>query len=547
MRQRIALLSLVIASPLAAQTPLSSAQVSRIDSIFAKYASPDVPGCALGVSRRDTVILERAWGSADLEQSVAITPATIFEGGSVSKQFTAAAIFRLAQQGKLALDSSVRKYLPELPAYTSPITLRHMIHHTSGFRDWGTVMAIAGWPRGTRTYTQAHVLDIMARQTALNYPVGTEYLYSNSNYNLLAMIAERVSGKTLAEFTRSEIFEPLGMTSSGWRDDYARIVKGRAQAYGGADKNWRLNMPFENVYGNSSLLTTVGDLLKWSANFGSHRIGGDEFVAMELDRGKLSTGRVITYAGGVMVDSVLGTREIMHDGATAGYRAFLARYPDAGYAVAMLCNAGNVDPVPMGRAVARVVLPASPTAPTPRPDMIGVTVSEEKLKPMLGSYRLVRSDDPLTLVLEGGRLRITDGGPLLVAVSDRHFTTPSGRTHLLWDSGVQGKRGTFRVFVDAGDTTQYEAIGAPLASDRFADYAGEYQSAEADAKLSILVEKGEVIMFGRPSDRTPLKPIYADGFSARGSFIRFTRKDGKVDGFLVTSGRVRRLRFDKTS
>ncbi len=544
MNRAFALLLLAATTSLGAQAPLSAAQMSRIDSIFAPYAALDVPGCALGVSRHDSVILERAWGSADLEHSVAITPATIFEAGSVSKQFTAAAIFRLAQQGKLSLDSSVRKYLPELPAYTTPITLRHMIHHTSGLRDWGTVMAIAGWPRGTRTYTQAHVLEIVARQTALNFPVGAEYQYSNSNYNLLAMIAERVSGKTLAEFTRTEIFEPLGMTSTGWRDDYTRIVKGRAQGYSGTGKQWRLDMPFENVYGNSSLLTTVGDLLKWSANFASHRVGGEDFVAMQLQPGKLSTGRPIAYAGGVVVGSAGGTLEIVHDGATAGYRAFLARYPDAGYSVAMLCNAGNVDARALGSSVVEVVVPLWSRPKPAQSDQTGLILPDQNLTPILGAYAHVRTDEPLNLVLEKGRLRIKEGPPL-VAVSETHFTMPGGRTHLVFDAGPEGKRGRFRVWAD-GDTTEYRPVGPPVGSDRSADFAGEYYSAETDAKLFILAEKGEVIMFNRPTDRTALKPVYADGFiSPWGSVFRFTRKNGKVDGFSVTSGRVRNLRFDK--
>jgi CubicO group peptidase (beta-lactamase class C family) len=544
MIRKLALLIALVSVPAAAQSSLTAAQAARIDSIFSKYAASDVPGCALGVSKHDTLILERAWGSADLEHSISITPATIFEAGSVSKQFAAAAIFRLAQQGKLSLDSSVRKYLPELPAYTAPITLRHMIHHTSGFRDWGTVMAIAGWPRGTRTYTHAHVLDIVARQTGLNYPVGAEYLYSNTNYSLLTIIAERLSGKSLAEFTRTELFEPLGMTSTGWRDDYTRVVKGRAQAYAGDGKQWRLNMPFENVYGHSSLLTTVGDLLKWSANLSSRKVGGDDFVKMQLTQGKLSTGRQISYAGGVVIGDYNGAQSIAHDGATAGYRAYLARFPEPGYAIALLCNAGNANPVQLGDAVTAVLLGPEKVAARAGVDTVRLSLTEAKLKPLLGPYRNVRTDEPFDISFENSRLRL-GGGPLLVAVSERHFTTPSGRTHLLFGPAAGGKRASIRVWVDDGDTTEYEPMSAPPAKESFGDYAGEYYSAEADASVSMLNESGAVIMFARPSNRAPLRPIYADGFTGLGSFIKFTRKNGKVDGFLVTSGRVRNLRFDR--
>ena len=544
MTRRLALLALFLSAPAGAQSTLTNAQIARIDSIFSQYAASDVPGCAVGISRHDTVMFERAWGSADLEHSIPITPATIFEAGSVSKQFAAAAIFRLAQQGKLSLDSSVRKYLPELPAYTAPITLRHMIHHTSGFRDWGTVMAIAGWPRGTRTYTHAHVLDIVTRQTALNYPVGAEYLYSNTNYSLLTIIAERISGRSLSDFTRAELFQPLGMVNTSWRDDYTRIVKGRAQAYAGQGRQWRLNMPFENVYGHSSLLTTVGDLLKWSSNLASRRVGGDDFVKMQLTQGKLSTGRTITYAGGVVIGDYNGTKAISHDGATAGYRAYLVRFPDPGYSVALLCNAGNADPVRLGDAVTAVLLGPEKPAARAGVDTVGMILSEEKLKPILGQYRNTRTDEPFDFTLDNSRLRLA-GGPRLVAVSERHFTTPTGRTHIMVDPGTAGRRGKLRVWVDDGDTTEYEPMNAPLAPETFADYKGEYYSAEAEASISILFENGQVLMFGRPSNRSPLRPVYADGFTALGSFIKFTRKNGKVDGFLVTSGRARNVRFDR--
>src|SRR6188508_1646510 len=190
---------------------------------------------------------------ADLEHDVPNRPDTIFEAGSVSKQFTAAAVLLLARDGKLSLDDPVRKYVPELPDYGMPITIRQMLQHTSGLRDWGNVEDIAGWPRGTRVYTHAHVLDILGRQKHLNFTPGTRWSYSNSGYNLAAILVSRVSGDSLAEFSRKHIFEPLGMTRTSWRDDYSRIVKGRAVAYAESDGRYYADMPFENIYGNGGL------------------------------------------------------------------------------------------------------------------------------------------------------------------------------------------------------------------------------------------------------------------------------------------------------
>src|SRR5688572_30059862 len=196
---------------------------AAVDAVFARWTAAS-PGCAVGVSIGGRSVLERAYGMADLEREAANKADTIFEAGSVSKQFTAAAVLLLARDGKLSLDDPVRTYVPELPAYAEgPITIRHMLTHTSGLRDWGEVAAIAGWPRGRRAHTHAHVLDIASRQTALNFAPGTNWSYSNTGYNLSAIIVARVSGQSFADFSRDRIFMPLGMTRTSWRDDYTRI------------------------------------------------------------------------------------------------------------------------------------------------------------------------------------------------------------------------------------------------------------------------------------------------------------------------------------
>jgi CubicO group peptidase (beta-lactamase class C family) len=245
--------TLPAADPRAAADP-------RIDDIFAKWTAA-TPGCAVGLARDGRIVLEKGYGMADLEHAVPNAGDTIFEAGSVSKQFTAAAVLQLAAEHKLSLDDPARKYIPELPDYGTPLTIRHMLTHTSGLRDWGSVAGIGGWPRTTRVYTHAHVLEIVGRQRALNFAPGTSWSYSNTGYNLAAIIVARVSGLSFAEFCRQRLFEPLGMTHTSWRDDHTRIVKNRAIAYGEAGDGFHTLMPFEDVYGNGGLLTTVGDLL----------------------------------------------------------------------------------------------------------------------------------------------------------------------------------------------------------------------------------------------------------------------------------------------
>jgi len=350
-------------------------QEARVDEVFSRWSSA-TPGCAVGVAVGGKPVLAKAYGMAELEHGIANTAETIFEAGSVSKQFTAAAVLTLVDDGKLSLDDPVRKYIPELPEYGAPLTIRHMLTHTSGLRDWGSLAAIAGWPRGDRVHTHAHVVDILSRQMALNFTPGTRWSYSNSGYNLAAVIVSRVSGMSFAEFSRRRVFEPAGMTQTSWRDDYARLVPNRAVAYSmgrGGGSAYRLDMPFENVHGNGGLLTTVGDLLKWNEHY--DRPSADEAVRVrrQQEAAVLSNGRKLEYGYGLYVRPYKSVNEVSHSGSTAGYRAFLTRFPDQRVSVAVLCNAGNANATQYAHAVSDIYLGDRINESAPRPPAIAET------------------------------------------------------------------------------------------------------------------------------------------------------------------------------
>ncbi|MYE35448.1 MAG: beta-lactamase family protein [Gemmatimonadales bacterium] len=221
-------------------------EMAALDAVFADYSASDGPGCAFAVSRDGQQVMARAYGMANLEWDLPNTPETVFEPGSVSKQFTAAATILLALDGRIDLDDDIREYFPEMPDYGEPITVRMLIHHTSGLRDWGSVAGIHGWARTTRIHTHKHALDIASRQRALNYEPGRYYSYTNTGYNLQAMLVERVTGQTFDEFSQERIFRPLGMTKTQWRDDFTEIVEERSIGYRrGDDDEWHMLMPFE--------------------------------------------------------------------------------------------------------------------------------------------------------------------------------------------------------------------------------------------------------------------------------------------------------------
>jgi CubicO group peptidase (beta-lactamase class C family) len=542
---RLALLLALTATIAGAQSPTTDS-ATAVDRIFATWNTQQTPGCAVGVARNGQTILERAYGMANLEYDVPNTPATIFEAGSVSKQFTAAAILLLAQQGKLSLDDPVSRYIPELPDYRTPITIRHMLNHTSGLRDWGTVALATGWPRGTRTHTHAHVLDIVSRQRSLNYTPGAEYLYSNTGYNLAAIIVARVSGMSFAEFTRKNLFEPLGMTSTQWRDDYTRIVKNRATAYSrGRQGGWGLEMPFEDVHGNGGLLTTVADLLKWNENFGRPRVGGVAFVRDLQQKGRLNSGRESSYALGLVVGSYRGVPEVSHTGATAGYRAFLARYPDQRLSIAVLCNAANANPS-IGQRIADVFLAGQPSLAARPAGEPGVTLPAEQIAEKAGVYRNLVTNEPLRLAVRDGKLQI-DRGPELTPLSRTTFRDANGNVGT-FEFGARGLPAILRIAFSGGDTVSYllEEAWTPTTAD-LRQYVGEYSSDEAEADFDVVLDdSGKLVLRGRYDRRIELIPAYRHAFTTSdGPGLVIFRRDarGRVTSMSFGMGRVRDLQF----
>lgn len=518
---------------------------ARVDEVFARWDSRGSPGCAVAVGTAGGVVLSRAYGMADLEHAVPNAPETVFEAGSVAKQFTAAAVVLLAQSGRLSLDDEARKYVPELPDYGTPITIRHLFTHTSGLRDWGTVVDAAGWPRTTRIHTHAHALDVISRQRALNYPPGAEYSYTNSGYNLLAIIAERVSGQSLNEFSRQHIFEPLGMTSTEWRDDFTRVVKGRATAYTvGPDGSFRMLMPFENVYGNGGLLTTVGDLLRWTRNLEHGQVGGSAFIEEMHRQARLTDGREIAYASGLRVGTYKGLREVGHGGATAGYRAFLTRFPDERVSVALLCNVTNVNAEALAHQTADVFLTRTVPASDPRPT---VRLAPERLAALSGLYRNQRNQEPLRLEVSEGTLRMGERMQL-IAVSDSAFAMAGSKDRLEFTLDDRARPTGMRLLADDGDVVEFEPVAAASPSaDQLREYEGQFHSDEADATYTAVVANGALELRLRPHVVLRLAPAYDDAFTTpSGRLVRFMRgASGEVDQMSFGMGRVRDLRFTR--
>ena len=417
-----------------------------IENLFARYQARN-PGCELAISRNGHVIFSKAWGMADLEHRVPITTNTIIEAGSVSKQFTAAAILLLQQQGKLSLDDDVTKYLPELK-YDKPLPLRYLMHHSSGLRDWGAIAAIAGWPRTTKTYNNYDALDIIAHQHELNFNPNDAFGYSNSNYNLFAIIVERISGMRLAQFTRKYIFIPAGMTHTSWRDDHKRVVPNRAIAYALTNNVYETNMPNEDAYGNGGLLTTAEDLLKWNNwYFGGH-FGTPSLLPKMLAIDTLNNGVPNEYGAGLFLAQRHGLEYVSHDGATASYRARLASYPSLHLSIAWLSNTSAFDTSGnVAVQVENLFFPQQPLVTTikeaPHTDSLWLP-SEADLRSYVGNYYSEEVQAGFQVQLKSGHLYLYRSPqtiiPLTPAKKDE-FTTD--------DAGFGGQPGAIR-FVPEG-------------------------------------------------------------------------------------------------
>ena len=524
--------------PLHAQVPRDAGQ--RVDEIFARWDSANSPGCAVGVTENGLAILERAYGMADLEHGIPNTPDTIFEGGSVSKQFTSAAVVLLVLDGKLSLDDDVRKYVPEVPDYGPTITLRHMMNHTSGLRDWGSVAGISGWGRGERSHDHDDVVDIVSRQTAPNFEPGHEYSYSNTGFNLLAVIVSRVSGTSFAEFSKERIFKPLGMRNTQWRDDYRRIVPGRSTAYSArSEEEWEINRPIEHVHGNGGILTTVADLGIWNQALTDGRLGGTEFVRMMHRQGRLKDGSEIVYAGGLQVQQFAGVRSITHTGSTAGYRAYLGRFPDQGLSVAMLCNASNVSTGGTGGRIARVFLGAAAADPEPPR---GISLSPAALESLAGLYREPVTGNTRELGIVEGQLR--DGSARLIPLSEGEFAVGNpGRRYVFDDAGRSG----FRIEDWQYTDHRFEPVEPwePNAADMEA-LSGTYHSEDAETTYVIRVDDGDLTAWQRPNRTQKLVPIYEDAFRMGRNIVRFRRDGtGRISAVSLSLGRVYDMRFQR--
>lgn len=546
---------LTLASASASPEPASDVK-ARVDAVFRDYDRSDSPGCALGVYRDGKIVYERGYGMANLELGVANSPQTVFDIGSTSKQFTAFAIQLLAREGKLSLDDDIRRFLPEIPSYGKTVTIRNLLHHTGGLRDYIELMELQGVQTEDLT-TEADALAILSRQKSPNFAPGEEHLYSNSGYFLLGVIVKRASGQSLRDFAAARVFGPLGMRHTQFNDAHERIVPNRATGYGkGKDGGFVIDMGDWEQVGDGAVQTTVEDLQLWDQNFYEPRVGDARLLEAMQTVGVLNNGKKLTYASALVLQDYKGLPTVSHGGAWVGYRAQLLRFPRQRFAVACLCNLGNANPSRLAREVADVYLAdvLNPGAPKPVKGTASAAarVPAAQLERLAGAYLERPSGTVVRLSVKEGKLVGERGRRAFTMVPtgpDRfRLEGPSEGERTAAVSRAAAGRSSITVSGAEGDETEtWEPVvlWSPKAADLEA-FAGRYSSGELETTWRLVAENGRLFVRHRGLPEDALEPTTEGAFSIDGMNLRFARdKTGRVEGFTLDAGRVRGIAFQK--
>jgi CubicO group peptidase (beta-lactamase class C family) len=470
--------------------PAHDARSVRVDEIFRQWHTPESPGAAVLVLENGSIVHAKGYGMANLDHGIPIRTTTVFDIASVSKQFGAMAIALLEAEGSIALDDDVRRYIPELPDFGHTITIRHLVHHTSGIRDWPGTLRLAGWDYQD-VISFEHILRMARHQHDLNFVPGSAYAYSNTGYNLLAEVVQRVSGMTFREFTAGRIFRPLGMHATHFSDDHTSVVRNRADSYRrNTDGGYHRVGNSLTALGSSSLFTTVEDLARWTLNFDEPVVGGAHVAARMHERGVLNDGTVIPYAFGHNIGDYRGLQAVTHTGSWAGFRTVLQRFPDERFAVIILANSADINPSVLASQVADIYL-------------------EGRLAPVQAAAASradgARTEAARTEAARAAAAAAAPGGP--VTGEPRWFPTDA----------------------------------------ELLEYAGTYMSRELLTGWSVEVREGQLVASHFRVGDAVFRPLRRDTFQAAAfGEVRFERgADGRLVAFTANSDRVRGLRFHR--
>lgn len=526
----------------------------QVDSLFTKWAKPISPGASIGIYQGDSLIYTQGYGMGNLEYSIPIKPNSIFHVASISKQFTDFAILLLEEEGKLNIEDDIRKYMPEIHDFGQKITIRQLMHHTSGFRDQWQLLAIAGW-RLDDVVTKEHILKMILGQRELNFEPGSEYRYSNSGYSILARIVEKVSEKSFQDFAKKRIFKPLEMNDTHVHDDHEHIVPRRTYSYYPEGMGYKKGVLSYGNDGATSLFTTVEDMGKWMDNM-LHPKVGKAFVHRMRIKGKLNNGEEISYGFGQSVGTYKGLSYAGHGGADAGFRSSIRWYPDQDFGVVVLSNLGSFNPGELVNQITDIFLKAEFVEKKKEENKRvykPIKLATAELKKFEGKYTIKQfgvnmnlqvKEDSLEVHQEWNGIRFK-----VVPIAQDTFIELDEPTLIMSFSIKEDKVEGFQINQGSQNYQVERYVEYKVDKEKLERLSGKYYCPETDSFYDIIFsEKGLKATHNRHADisLTQTGELSFKGNTWWMGKVDFVQdKNGEIEAFLIGGGRVDNLRFNK--
>ncbi len=541
---------------------------AKVDALLAKYNRSDSPGCAVGIVSKGELIYSKGFGSANLDHEVLNTPRTVFEIGSLAKSFTCACMAVLLDRGKVSPNDDIRRHVPEMHEFDPPIRIRHLIRCRSGIWAQWHITQLAGWPAEPieSPYSEDALLTLLAGQKSLPFEPGSQFRYGTGDYFLLGIIVKRVTGQSLADFARENLFKPLGMSSTFIMDDPARIVRHRAVGYyRHPNGHWMQWMQASNAPGGRGLYTSVEDLCRWNANFEDNRLPSGTYMKEFLSKGTILGNRNVLDAQ--PTGSYRGLKRIQFTGGMPGYVAAVTRFPEQHFTVVCLCNNSTITPWEINSRIADLYLADNlgPEPPSKDKDAAKrahdnvAKLDESEIRDKVGAFRLRADGRIWKVVLQDGKLFVSDH------LNNIHPLIPLGRCRFQPKGGVYHESARFE-FTRASPKSPYLMtsywVGGTLKTDRVEpveptqqqlnEYAGEYRSDELTASYCLKVSDGKLYLRVNNRGWEPLDPTVKDEFVAGirqnhdNRILRFIRDEkDQITGLSVALWRVKGVAFTK--
>jgi CubicO group peptidase (beta-lactamase class C family) len=554
---------LVLAFPLVLALGLSPAQEvknlqkqsdprAKVDELLKKWDRSDAPGCVVAVLKDGQIVYQHAGGAASLEFGVPLTLSTLFLIASLSKQFTAFVIMLLVSGGRLSLDDDVRKHLPELPHHGKTITVRHLLHHTSGLREITVLSEYAGW-RQDDAMTEKDFIDLVCRQKELNFEPGAEFTYCNTGYHLLGLLVKRVTGKSLQEYSQEEIFKPLGMKNTLFRDDYRAVILHAAESYAPKLGGFNRSFVLHGLAGATNLHTTAADLALWDGNFYDAKVGGKKVIDAMYTKGKLNSGKEIAYAGGLGIGKYRGLISVKHTGGHGGFRTVLLRFPEQHFSVIALANAADFN-TRTAEKIADIYL-EDMLEPVKDAETKEVKIDTKVLDRCVGQYSISTSPfGPFTVTIgrDGDKLfaQALFGKHTLSALSETEFLAKQIDLRFTFVKADKGE-GLHLKISGSSPLGDVDVTGKPsqkteLSADQMKELTGDFYSEELDVIYHISVKDGKIMLRHRKGE-AELRPLSSDKFDCDfggASSVEYQRSaEKRVIGFVIGNAQCRNVRF----